>query len=280
LREERLRAAARHPVTIAVGADAITVWFSDECWAAGFAARYAEMLAPSRPRVVHYVVRTRRGYLFWSPGGQAWAWDQGLLSESAVVFLADATAIAALIRSSRLVSFHAAAIRYRGIAAAIAGASTAGKTTTVIACGYRGMGIYSDERCVLREDLVVSFPRTLRVRIGTLGGLPNVGNRDAVNLPISLLLGPGAIPAPAPLRAMFLLSGFEPQPRVAPATWLDLAPDLLQSMDSKDQGVRRLVRLADVLREVRCFRLFLGAPDASASLIAETLAGLDRRDLS
>jgi hypothetical protein len=286
--EERLHAAAEHAVTIAVGGLAITVRFEDERWAAGFAQRYADMLVPSAARLVHYVVHARAGYLFWSPGGQAWSWDHRPLPESAIVFLAEATALSALIRSSsQLVSFHAAAIAYRGAAAAIAGDTTAGKTTTAIACGRRGMGVYSDERCVLSEALVVPFARTFYLRADGLrllvqdriegnrivsAELPVPDDREGVSVRIPTLLGSDAIPAPAPLRALFLLSGREPQPRIERVAWFDVAPALLRWMDSRNQGLERVGRLADTLRNASCFRLFLGPPDASASVIAATLA--------
>jgi len=83
-------------------------------------------------RHVAYVVQTEAGYVFWSPGEQGWSWEHGSLSASADVFLADATASAALIRSSsRLRSCPAAAHAYEGSAAANAGAATAGQTTTL-----------------------------------------------------------------------------------------------------------------------------------------------------
>jgi hypothetical protein len=288
--EEPLYAPAEHAVTIAVGGAAITVRFDDERWASGFAQRYADMLVPNAAGLVHYAVHTRAGYLFWSPGGPGWSWDHGLLSVSAVVFLAEATALAALIRSSsQLVSFHAAAVAYGGVAAAIAGDTAAGKTTTAIACGRRGMGLYSDERCVVSESFVVPFARTLQLRGDGLrlladervdgdrivsAGLPIREGREDVSVRISSLFGPSAIPAPAPLRAVFLLSGREVRPRVERAEWFDIAPALVRWMDSKDQGLRRVGRLADTLRDACCFRLFLGSPDASASLVGATLAEL------
>jgi hypothetical protein len=286
--QERLHARAEHAVTIAVGGLAITVRFEDECWAAGFAQRYADMIVPSAAGLVHYVAHTPAGYLFWSPGGQVWSWDHGPLSASAVVFLAEATALAALIRSSsQLVSFHAAAIAYGGVAAAIAGDTTAGKTTTAIACGRRGIGVYSDERCVVSEALVVPFARTFHLRGDGLRLLAQDrvdGDRiisaelllpdDREGVRISALLGANAIPAPAPLRAVFLLSGREPRPRIVRAEWFDVAPSLLRWMDSRDRGLERVARLADTLRNTFCFRLFLGSPDASASFIGATLAGM------
>ena len=286
--EERLRARAPHAVSIAVDDSAMTIRFDDALCAALFAERYADQLAAHAARLVHYVVGTQAGYLFWSRGGQAWSWDHGPLSARAVVFLADATAIAALIRaSSQLLSLHAAAIAYDGIAAAIAGDASAGKTTTAIACARRGMGLYSDERCIVRDGLVVPFARTLNVRSEgwrllaqdrvdaglILSAQPRrYGDAETLSVRISELFGPNAIASPAPLRAVFLVSGREERPRLARVAWCDVAPALMRWMDSKEQGLPRVARLVHALREACCFRLFLGPPDASALLVRAALA--------
>lgn len=286
--EHALRARAPHAVSLAVGASAITVRFEDAACAALFADRYADQLLDGTFAIVHYVVRTPAGYAFCSPGGLAWSWDRGALSPRAIVFLADATAISTILRSSsQLVSFHAAAVAYAGGAAAIAGDSTAGKTTTALACARRGMRLYSDERCVLAHGRVVPFARTLNLRADGLRRLArdrDVPDRtlDAllrasetsgeVRVRITTLFGTQAIAEPAELRAVFLLCGHAAEPRLEPASWVDVAPALLRWMDSADRGLPRVERCLHALRGVRCFRVVLGTPDASALLIRATLA--------
>jgi hypothetical protein len=288
---EALRARAQHAVTIAIDGRAISVSFDEALWAADFEARFAEMVCVQRGDLVHYVVRSDPGYHFWSPGGPAWVWDQGPLASTAVAFLAECTALATLIRSSpQLVSFHAAAIGRGGIAAAIAGHSSAGKSTTAIACARRAMGLYSDERCVLSNNRVVPFARTLHLRGGGLrllaaepvaehgrnvSALPIPSDAAGAEMRISTLFGVDAIPAPAPLRAVFLISGCEARPRAVRAEWFDLAPSLLQRMDSEDEGLARIGRLRETLRGASCYRLYLGSPDTTAALIGATLAALE-----
>jgi hypothetical protein len=270
--DARMRAETGRALTVAAGDRAITIRFEDERWAASFTERYADMLVPDVAELVHDVVRTEDGYLFWSPGGRAWAWEHGPLRDSVVAFFAECTALATLIRSSPLVSFHAAALRCDRVAVAIAGDSGAGKTTTALACVRRGMRLYSDERALVSNGLVVPFPRAVHIRAEGARLLAIPYATEGRRLRISALLGPSAIPAPAPLAAVFLLSGCEERPRLERAEWFELAPALLRWMDSRDAGLARVARLRETLREARCFRLFLGAPDATASLILSTAA--------
>ena len=282
--QEQIGARTPHAVTIAVADSEITVRFDDARCAALFSERYADQQVGGPAPLVHYVVHTTTGYLFWSPGGVAWTWARGRLGAGAVAFLADATAITALINSSpHLLTFHAAAVAIQGVAAAIAGDSGAGKTTSAIACARRGMGLYSDELCVLRGGKVMPFARTLHIRTGGLqllaldaidGELMPV--RDGVNVRISTLFGWRAIPPPAPLRAVFLLSGREEHPELRRVAWFDVAPALIRSMESNDATpLQRIARVLAVLREVECFRLVLGPPDETALLVRRTLCALE-----
>ncbi|GAC1541200.1 MAG: hypothetical protein NVS2B17_18370 [Candidatus Velthaea sp.] len=288
-------ARAEHAVSIAVGDDVLRVYFEQAIWAEGFAERYADQVAAaSAPVVSHYVVRAAEGYAFWSPGIAAWYWERGELPVDAIVFLADATAITSLLNASQaLVSFHAAAVGLDGIAAAIAGDSNAGKTTTALACGRAGLQLYSDERCVVKGRVVVPFARTLSVRTdgwnrlqsdpGTgAAGLPS-GARptaDGFRIRISDLFGRFDRVSAPELRAVFLLCGRADRARLVPATWYDVAPALAKWMNGADRGLQRGARLIETLRDVSCYRLYLGSPDESANLIRATLTQIARQRAS
>ena len=293
--EAQSTARAPHAVTIAVGDDVLRVFFEEADWAAIFAEQYADhVVVASAPAVLHYVVRGTEGYVFWSPGSSAWCWEGGELSASAVVFLADATAIGSLLSTSAtLVSFHAAAVAIDGIAGAISGDSHAGKTTTALACGRAGLQVYSDERCVVKGRAVVPFARSLNVRSdgwtrlhrgskAVSAGLPS-GARptaDGFRIRLSDLFGRSNGATAPELCAVFLLSGVAGQARLVPSSWYDVAPALAKWMNSSDRGLQRGARLIETLRDVSCFKLCLGSPDESAQLIRTTLMQIAERRAS
>ena len=281
----RIAAAATCAVSIAVGNDVLRVSFEEADWADAFARRYADQLSPlSAPSLTHYVVRNDSGYLFWTPGADAWCWETGELPVPAIVFLADCTALFTMFNeSSRFVSFHAAVVGLGGIAAAIAGDSNAGKTTTALACGRAGLSLYSDERCVVEGGAIVPFLRTLNIRrdgwVRVQSGTPEpvqvpagaVETLDGFSIPVSALFGP-IDPASRPeLRALFILSGTASRAEVDPVSCYDVAPALARDMHSSDRGLGRAVRLIETLRDVDCYRLRLGTPAETAALIRTVL---------
>lgn len=281
-------ASAPHAVTISIGDDVLRVHFELADWAELFAQRYADHIVTAAPNLLHYVVRTVGGYAFWSPDAAAWAWDRGELPASAVVFLADATAIGALLNASQtLVSFHAAAVAAGGVAGAIAGDSNAGKSTTAIACGRAGLRVYSDERCVLQGRNVVPFARAVNVRSHGWTLLQNARDGESRALPagarttadgfsvrISDLFGPYDRAAAPQLGAVFLLCGRADRVELESATWYEVAPALARWMRSRDRGLDRAARLMEILRDVSCYRLVLGTPDETADVIRTTLTGI------
>jgi hypothetical protein len=276
------------PITLAVGNEALSVYFEDPQWRVRFAERYADQLVErSSLGLRHYVVRNGSGYAFWSAGYPKWCWENGELPADAIAFLSDATAMSALFSGSKaLVTFHAAAVVTAGIAAAIAGDSNAGKTTTALACGRAGLQLYSDERCVVDGRAVVPFMRSLSVRSdgwSRLHGSPNQNGAlpkgarptiDGFSIRISELFGNVDRSTRPELRAVFALDGAAEQARVTPVAWYDVAPTLAKWMNSADRGLNRGVRLIETLRSVECFRLRLGTPHQSAALIGSTLRAI------
>ena len=160
--------------------------------------------------------------------------------------------MASLVRSdATLLSFHAGAIACDGYAAAIVGESTAGKTTTTIACARRGMSPYSDERLLLRDGMVLPFMRAFNVRPG---GRALLGHDDAFDdFAVAMRQEPEDAdwtdvslfevirnlrkPQPAPLCAVFILqapageaSVTEIDPRRATAALMSCADCAAQTL--------------------------------------------------
>ncbi len=245
-----------------------------------FAARYTDHPAFGEPDFRYYVATIRGGYAFWCAHAPTWRWSQGPLPPDAVVFLADSVAISALIRfSDSLGSMQAAAIEYSGIAAAIAGTSTGGKTTTLLACARRGMRIYSDERTLLHGDLVYPFLRRSSVRSAGARLLLADGEAEKQNdtlrsspeLSLRMCFGPEAIAAPRPLRALFVLNGTGHCAALEAIDTASALPAISRWFDTRGDMVDRVARAIGAIRNVKCYRLTLGTPDESAAAIAYAL---------
>lgn len=244
-----------------------------------FALRYADHRATRDADFRYFVATVRGGYAFWCRHAPAWRWSQGALPADAVVFLADSVALAALIRfDEHLAAMHAAAIEFGGVAAAIAGTSIAGKTTTLLACARRGMRLYSDERAVLRDDVVHPFLRRCSVRAAgarLLLAENDAGATDArrssPDLSLRTCFGSESIAQPHALRALFVLNG---SGHCAALEAIDTAaalPSISRWFDTRGDMVDRVARAIGALRSVKCYRLTLGSPDESAAAIAYAL---------
>ncbi len=245
-----------------------------------FSLRYADHRADRPPDFRYYVATVRGGYAFWCAHAASWRWSQGALPPDAVAFLADAVALSALVRfDRRLASIQAACVEYGGVAAAIAGKSTTGKTTTLLACARRGMRVYSDERTVLRENVVHPFLRRSSIRAAGTRLLladndadrPPDALRAAPQLSLKTCFGSAAIAAPRRLRAMFVLNGAG---RCAALEAIETAaalPAISRSFEACGDMVDRIARAMGTLQNVRCYRLTLGSPDESAAAIAYAL---------
>ena len=245
-----------------------------------FALRYADHPATREPDFRYYAATVRGGYAFWCAHAPTWRWAQGALPPDAIVFLADSVALSAVLRfDDGLASMQAAAIELNGIAGAIAGQSTTGKTTTLLACARRGMRVYSDERVLLRHSMVHPFLRRCSVRAA--GARLLLADRDADRLADALRISPElslktcfgseAIAEPHKLRALFVIEGAG---HCAGLELIDTAaalPSITRWFDARGDMVDRVSRAIGILRGVRCYRLTLGSPDETAAAIAYAL---------
>jgi hypothetical protein len=174
---------------------------------------------------------------------------------------------------------QAAAIEYSGIAAAIAGNSTTGKTTTLLACVRRGMRVFSDERTVLWENVVHPFLRRNSVRAGGARLLISDNERDrspeksrvVPELSLKTCFGEKAIAAPHALRALFVLNGTGHCAALEAIDTATALPSVSRWFDARGDMVDRVARAIVTLRHVKCYRLTLGSPDESAAAIAYAL---------
>lgn len=290
---ERLRQQATFYVNIAIADAAIRLCFDDEQVADVFSSRYREHRTGAAKGFDYYIARDTGMYVFWSETSPLWTWDHCLLTPDAVAFLTDAVFMSALIRKDKsFTSLHGAAICSDGVVAAVIGDSTAGKTTTAIACARRGMRFLSDERVLLHKRTVMPFLRTMNIRSGGLrllatdqvddlcgssAGLRSHIDSDWENVSIVDLFGSQAIAAPGPLQAVFLLSEFRETPIAQEITPLQTMPALMRWLDCQESGFARIERVLDILKGVKCYRLYPGKPDATAREIACIAAALQRQ---
>ncbi len=249
-----------------------------------FGRRYRHHVTTAPAHVRYYVVRDRDDYLFWSYDSTAWRWSSTALSVDALVFLTDAVAISALVNTDpSLISYHAAVVAHAGSSAAIAGDSTAGKTTTTLACGRFGMRIYSDERLLLRDRTVQPFLRTFTVRDDGAQRLLSDDPSDRLarelsagareNLSAIDLFDQDLPVHPEPLRALFVLSASDTQPRAREISPFDALPAMTRWADARGSQFDHIARTISLLSSLRCYRLTLGTPADTARCIAQVLDG-------
>ena len=243
--------------------------------------KYAAHVCYSEPDALFFAVRTAEGYRFSGAAG-SWEWRSGPLPADALAFLTDAALLSAVIRSSDLLSMHAAAIEFAGRGAAIAGASTAGKTTTLLACARAGARVYSDERALLRDGQLQPFLRRCSVRDGGRDLLLQDDANDALadrlrsspDLDLRDCFGRGAVAAPAALDAVFVLSGCGENPairRIAPAQALTA---VTKWFDMRGGMLERAARALEVLHGAHCYEVQLGSPAATARAILAAMEAL------
>jgi len=293
-RSSLLSAQATEPVAFAFGSVPLEVRFSDADSATGFVARYADLPArrgpsPAAPSLTLFVVERDDQTFFWVDPQSVWRWSGGPIDPHLVGFFADAVLHHEFTRLTPSVSFHAAVLALDGACAALTGVTTAGKTTTAVACVRAGLRLYSDERCILQEGRVVPFLRRLTLRAGgramlradepadtDFGALlASWEEHEEVAVRASRLFGEGSQGgAPLPLRWLFLMDGFGDTPAVTPTTALAAAPAILRSFSSGDSGLDRMALWLRELRGVEVYRLRLGRPAATANAIKEVMAGV------
>jgi hypothetical protein len=273
-----------HEVAISVGRSTIAVRFSRGSAAAAFAERFSDMLGRSRSDALVYAVALHDQAYFWLSPDRVRRWPEDP-SDELLVFFADNVALHEYFITSPDIGIHAAVIAKGGNLVALVGPSTAGKTTTALAAVRAGFGLYSDERCILQDGMVVPFLRAITIREGgrnalLAGGcsestfdarmreLPDLGDG---RIRPRQLLGERAGGPPLPLSAVFLIEGRERTPRVRPIPFVAGLPVLLRSMVSREIGIERAARVLAEFREVPLFRLCLGTPDATSNAIERTL---------
>lgn len=242
-----------------------------------FGLRYADHPASREPDFCYYVSSARGGYAFWSDHAPSWRWTQGTLPPNAIAFLADAVMISAVIRyDPEMASIHAAALEYQGTAVAIAGHSSANKIATLMACARRDMRVYSDERAIVRGNVVHPFLRRCSVRAA--GPRLLLADRqtlpDVPELSLKTCFGAAAIAKPRPLGALFVLAGSGSTASLEPIDAATALPAITRWFDARGDLMDRVTRAISPLRGLHCFRLILGSPDETAVTIGRAISAL------
>jgi hypothetical protein len=244
-----------------------------------FNLRYADHATVREPDFRYYVSTARSGYAFWSDQAPSWRWTQGTLPADAILFLADAVIVSAIVRyDAAIASIHAAALEYCDTAFAIAGNSSSAKTSAMMACARRGMRVYSDERALIRGDLVYPFLRRSSVR--ATGARLLLADREAPGEPpelsVTTYFGPDAIAEPRRFGALFVIAGSGNSASLEHIDSASALPAVTRWFDSRGDLMDRVTRAISLLRGVHCFRLTLGTPDETAVAIAYALSMLNQ----
>lgn len=285
------RARTRATVALDIVGRTSAVHFDDVEAARAFAARYADLTTTVNAYDAEaFALRDPAGgRWFWSVGGPVFRWPHSECDAALQTFFADAAAITAffLQRNDGVLSLHAATVAIPGAAAALIGESNVGKTTTAIACARLGLLLYGDERCVIdRTSRVHAFPRALNIRDASrrllledstargdhvdeilrarpAGGLNDVRFAD--------LLGSWSRPERERLRAVFVLDGLADEPELRRTTPADAARAVARWAHGAGAGLDKIARLLDLFAPLACYRLVLGTPSASATVIGSVL---------
>jgi len=283
-----LKVRAVHCVALDVHGLGLAVRFENKAAADFFRRRYCAFPPAGKAAFECFAVEGPLGPTFWAENGPVLYWPTPLIPRC-IAFLADAVSMKAFFNSrDDLVSFHAAAVRVGDVAAAVFAHTNGGKTTTAIACARRGMQLYSDERCNISGLNVLPFPRNLNVRSGSVDLLAtesvpgDLGITDRMkersganwfNASFEDIFGSAGVPPPRPLAAIFFIAGSagaasaEPMP-----TSVSIAKFSRSGLRSAIRGFDRAALLARMLQNVRCYSLWLGTPDATATLIQKTVS--------
>ncbi len=284
-----LRRRGRHRVALEMAGAVGELRFSGATAAALFRRRYRHMLTARRAQMVAYAVTDETGTPFFWTGdaGPVYRWGRQALSDGEIAFLADAVAMTGFFRAlDDTIALHAAALTDGYGAVAIVGASTAGKSTTAVACVRRGLQLYSDEYCAITPGGVAPFPRALNLRRSGLEllaheptlptGITAVAaarcGGDWEDAGFDELFGSLHVPEPTPLRVVCAIVGTEAAPsaaRIPPAAMLRYAKPWSKMKPRGLEGVRALLA---ALQPTACYELRLGSPDATAQLVARLVA--------
>jgi hypothetical protein len=245
--------------------------------------KYLYHCTSATPAFTYSVSPSDDGYAFWCDHDRAWEWRGGSLPLDALAFLTDAALMSAVIHADgELSSMHAAAVALSRKGAVIAGDSTAGKTTTLLACARAGMQILSDERGLLRGPLLHPFVRTCCVREGSASLLLADDGSDRLAqalhrggpLDLEVCFGANGIAQPSTLRAVFIIDGRGSTARIDTLQPAAALRGVSRWFDAQGNAMDRLCRALSVIRTATCFRLTLGTPAQTASAIRTALESL------
>jgi hypothetical protein len=282
-----LETRARYAVPVQVRDRSAVVHFDDPQSAAFFRSRYRDLPAVDGPEMRAYAVCDDNGEThFWSVGGHGYTWPHGPLGAFATAFLADAVAMHALLSAiPSAIALHAAALRHQGRAFAITGHSTAGKSTTAVACVAAGCELYSDERCIITPAGTLPFPRAVNLRRGgievLLADLPPSPLRarldahrgaDWNDVHFDELFDQHEHPEPTRLQALFTIGGIEAEPRSRPISAVEMLPTAQLGAITAAIGIDRASALLRALQNIACYELILGTPCATAQHVLDVVA--------
>jgi hypothetical protein len=246
-------------------------------------SKYGPHVSRTAPAFEYFVWPSPSGYRFWTPSSGGRQWTSGALPPDALAFLTDAALLSAVVRSHEsLRSLHAAAICVNGNGAAIVGDSTAGKTTTLLACARAGAQVFSDERALLRDGVLQPFLRRCSVREGGRAMLLAECEDDALGYALRAhrticlreCFGATALAQPAPLNAVIVLEGRAHEPDIREASALAALPAVTRWFDMRGGVMERASSALRLLRGVRCYTMRLGTPAQSARAIVQLMGAI------
>jgi hypothetical protein len=284
---ERATAKAAASARVAIAGIVMELRSDNAALCDAFAKRYRAHATTEPADFLYYVVRDGVRYRFWSAHSPVWEWQSGVLPTDALLFLTEAVGISALVRyDPTLSSVHGAAIRFKGVTAAIVGNASSGKSTTLLACARNGMQVYSDERVLTRGGIVYPYLRTCSVRADAAKRLFDDATHDALRawladrglsrreLSLDEVFGAQAIAPPSPLRVVFVINGYAASPRIQELEPANALPAVTRWLDARGDALDRMGRGLRLLRGVTCYRIALGMPGASVAAIRETVESL------
>lgn len=230
----------------------------------------------------HDIIRSRDGFSMRVPDGSEYEVSSTLVSifpaqsvaSEMLSILASGAALTLVLLCRGVVALHASAVDFEDSCVAIVGSSGQGKSTVAALLCAAGAGLRTDD--VLRVDASAALrcyagAPEIRLRgaarsIGDL--LPAWSGRQSVD-GRWVIQDPRAIaPAAKPLRALFVLGGDAPVPRVEPIAGAEKLVALLRHprmLGWRDATVERMLasHCAELARRVPVFALSLprGAPN-------------------
>lgn len=187
-----------------------------------------------------------------------------------------------LLQSRKLAIIHAAVAATHGIALVLVGASGAGKSTLSLALMERGADCFGDETAIFHlPDLALfPWPRPLHMRPGGLEALGtlNSGQEWKEFRPgdpkclVGLTTPKAAFPRDR--AAFFFLDGFVERPVISEIGGAEASRRLLKGMVYAEPGpFERLNIAADLVNRYPCYKLSLGKPADTASLLLDHIGG-------